>query len=55
MTPNFVIEDPQNLLAERKISLNLKSMPAQAVMKYLMDQTGAKARYDEHAEVITPR
>lgn len=55
VTPNFVIEDPQNLLAERRISLNLKSMPAQAVMKYLLDQTGAKARYDEHAVVIAPR
>jgi tetratricopeptide (TPR) repeat protein len=55
VTPNFVIEDPNNLLAERKITLNLKNMPAQAVMKYLLDQTGAKARYDEHAVVITPR
>jgi tetratricopeptide (TPR) repeat protein len=55
VTPNFVIEDPKNLLGERKISLNLKNMPAQAVMKYLLDQTGAKVRYDEHAVVISPR
>lgn len=55
VTPNFVIEDPKNLLGERKISLNLKSMPAQAVMKYLLDQANAKARYDEHAVVISPR
>jgi tetratricopeptide (TPR) repeat protein len=55
VTPNFVIEDPKNLLGERKISLNLKNMPAQAVMKYLLDQTGAKARYDEHAVVVSPR
>lgn len=53
--PNFVIEDPKNVLAERKITLNLKSMPAQAVMKYLLDQSGAKARFDEHAVVIVPR
>lgn len=53
--PNFVIQDPKNLLAERKITLDLKNMPSQAIMKYLMDQTGSKARYDEHAVVITPR
>lgn len=55
VTPNFVIEDPKGLLTEKKISLNLKNMPAQAVLKYLLDQTGAKARYDEHAVVIAPR
>lgn len=55
VTPNFIIEDPKNVLADRKITLNLKNMPSQAVMKYLMDQTGAKARYDEHAVVIVPR
>jgi tetratricopeptide (TPR) repeat protein len=55
VTPNFVIEDPKNLLADRKITLNLKNMPARAVMKYLTDQTGAKVRYDEHAVVIAPR
>lgn len=55
VTPNFIIEDPKNVLADRKITLNLKNMPSNAVMKYLMDQTGAKARYDEHAVVIVPR
>lgn len=55
VTPNFVIEDPKGLLADRKISLSLKNMPAQAVMKYLLDQTGAKVRYDEHAIVVSPR
>jgi tetratricopeptide (TPR) repeat protein len=55
VTPNFVIEDPKNLLADRKISMNLKNMPAKAVMKYLMDQTGAKTRFDEHAVVIVAR
>lgn len=55
VTPNFVVEDPSGILASRKITLNLKNMPAEAVMKYLLDQTGAKARYDEHAVVIAPR
>ncbi len=54
VTPNFVIQDPKNLLGSHKISLNLKNLPAQAVLKYLLEQTGAKARYDEHAVVIIP-
>ncbi len=54
VTPNFVIQDPKLVLADRKITMNLKNMPTKAIMKYIMDQTGAKARYDEHAVVITP-
>lgn len=55
VTPNFVIEDPKGLLASRKISLNLKNMPSKAVMKYVMDSASAKARYDEHAVVVSPK
>lgn len=51
---NFVIQDPKHQLAEAKLTLNLKNMPAKAVLQYLMEQSGAKARYDEHAIVITP-
>jgi len=55
VVPNFVIQDPQQQLAAVRISLNLKSMPAKGVMQYLMEQAGAKARYDEHAVVVMPR
>lgn len=55
VTPNFVIDDKSNKFAEKKISLNLKNMPSRAVLKYLLEQTGGKARYDEHAIVISPR
>ncbi len=55
VTPNFVIEDPKGLLASQKISLNLKNMPSKAVMKYVMDTANAKARYDEHAVVVSPK
>ena len=54
VTPNFLIQDPKQQLAATKISLNLKNMPAKAVLQYLMEQAGAKARYDEHAIVIVP-
>ncbi len=55
VTPNFVVEDPKKLLTGQKISLNLKNTPARGVLKYLLDQTNAKARFDEHAVVILAR
>jgi len=54
VTPNFVIQDPKATIAETKISLVLKNAPAKAVLQYMLDQAGAKARHDEHAIVITP-
>ncbi len=55
LTANFVIQDPHKKLAAAKLSLNLKNVPASAVMTYLITQTNAKARYDEHAVVIEPK
>lgn len=55
VTPNFVIQDPKNQFAATKISLNLRLMPAKAVLQYLLEQSGAKARFDEHAIVISPK
>jgi len=52
---NFIIQDPNKKLAAAKITLNLKNLPASAVMTYLMTQAHAKARYDEHAVVIEPK
>ena len=52
VAPNFIIQDPQNKLANTKITLNLKNLPASAVIKYILTQANAKARYDEHAVVI---
>jgi tetratricopeptide (TPR) repeat protein len=54
VTPNFVIQDPKSQLATAKITLNLKNLPAKGVMQYVMEQAGAKARYDPHAIVISP-
>jgi tetratricopeptide (TPR) repeat protein len=55
VTPNFVIQDATNKLGTATISLNLKNVPARTALKYLMDMSGARARYDEHAIVIEPR
>ena len=53
--PSFIIQDPKGLLAKSEVTLVLKNTPTKVIMKYLLDQTGTKARYDEYAIVITPR
>jgi len=55
VSPNFIVQDPKGQLSEAKISLNLKAMPARAVLRYLLDQSGSKARFDEHAIVVVPK
>ena len=52
--PNIILQDPKKQFADVKITLKLKSLPAKAVLQYLLDQAGAKVRYDEHAIVIMP-
>jgi tetratricopeptide (TPR) repeat protein len=54
VVPNFVIVDPKGLFESKKITLNVKGVTSQAALKYVMDQTSAKARFDEHAVVISP-
>ncbi len=54
VAPNFIIQDPKGSLANARITLVLKAMPAKGVLQYLMDQSAAKARFDEHAIVIAP-
>ena len=53
-TPNFVMQDPNKQFADKKLTLSLKNTPAKAVLQYLMEMSSGKARYDEHAIVITP-
>jgi tetratricopeptide (TPR) repeat protein len=55
VTPNFIIQDAKDQLSAAKISLNLKNVPASGVLRYLLEMSAAKARYDEHAIVITPK
>lgn len=52
--PNFVIQDPAGKLSNKTVSLNMRNIPLAAALKYVLDQAGAKARYDKHATVITP-
>lgn len=52
--PNFVVQDPHGLLANKKITMKLGSVPANVLLDYVLKMANAKARYDEHAIVIAP-
>jgi tetratricopeptide (TPR) repeat protein len=53
--PSFIVEDPDKSLDGARISLQLKGVPAKGVLDYILAQSGAKARFDEHAVVISKR
>lgn len=52
--PNFVIRDPDGIFDTRRFSLKLGSLPASVVLKYCVENVGAKVRYDEHAILVSP-
>lgn len=54
-SPNFTVQDPSKILDERKVTLQVKSVPASAVLKMIVEQSSAIVRYDKHAIVIAPR
>lgn len=55
ISPNFIIQDEKGLFASKQITLRLNGVPAKAALEYVLSQAGGKARFDEHAIVITPR
>ena len=55
ITPNFIIQDPSNSLASKKVTLKMKNIPSGEVLNYMLQMANAKVRYDKHAVVITPR
>jgi tetratricopeptide (TPR) repeat protein len=54
-SPNFMIQDPSNKLAEREVTLQVKNLPARAALDMILAQAGASARFEKHAIIIVPR
>ena len=54
-SPNFMIQDPANKLAEREVTLQVKNLPARAALDMILAQAGASARFEKHAIIIVPR
>ena len=55
IAPNFIIEDTKGKLTDIRLSMQLKNIPVKAVLEYIHNQAGTKARFDEHAVVILAR
>ncbi|MFM2199059.1 MAG: hypothetical protein RLZZ505_2491 [Verrucomicrobiota bacterium] len=55
VTPNFIIQDPKGKLANPRITMQLKNVPAKAILDYIHSQANTTARFDEHAVVIIAR
>lgn len=53
-SPNFVIQDSSGELAEKKVNIRLRNVPAKVILQYALDQARALARYDAHAVLIRP-
>lgn len=53
-TPNFMIQDASGQLAQASVTLQLKGVPANKVMDFMLQQAGGNVRYDEHAIIIRP-
>jgi len=55
VSPNFILEDPNKTLASKTVTISLNNIPAKAALEYILTQAGAKARFDEHAIVVSSR
>ncbi|MCU0796478.1 MAG: hypothetical protein MUF31_11135 [Akkermansiaceae bacterium] len=54
LTPNFNIQDPKGELGKKEVTLQLKNVPAKTALDYILQQAGARVRFDEFATVIVP-
>ncbi len=54
-SPNFTVKDPNKILEQKKVTLNLKGVPASGILKMILEQANAVARYDKYAILIQPR
>ena len=53
--PNFIVQDPTGAFKNRVINLRLNRVPAETLLRYIIEQAGGIIRYDDHAIVISPR
>lgn len=52
--PNFVIVDPNKKISNASVSLRLRNIPASEVLKYVLTQAKATAKWDENGITIRP-
>lgn len=52
--PNFIVQDRSGSFTGKTVTLNLKDVPADTLLRYILDQSGGMARFDNHAVIIMP-
>jgi hypothetical protein len=55
ITPNFIIQDPTGAFKNSRVNLRLERIPAETLLRYIVDQAGGYIRYDNHAIIVSPR
>ena len=53
--PNFIVQDPTGGFKGRTVTLRLSQIPAETMLRYIVEQVNGNIRFDNHAIVITPR
>jgi len=53
-SPNFIVQDPSKKLGETVVSLQVKGVPASAILDMLVKQAGGVVKYEEHAIIVKP-
>jgi len=54
-TPNFIIQDPTGAFKNSRVTLRLERIPAETLLRYIVDQAGGYIRHDNHAVIVSPR
>jgi hypothetical protein len=52
--PNFIVQDPSKKLGETIVTLQVKGVPASAILDMLVKQAGGVVKYEEHAIIVKP-
>jgi len=53
--PNFIVQDPLGKFKGKSVNLKLTKVPADTLLRYILEQAGGQVRFDKHAIVVTPR
>lgn len=54
VTANIVLMDRNSTIKSKKITLNMKQIPATVALDYVLNLAGATAKYDQYAITIRP-
>ena len=54
VTPNLVLIDNNGTIKSKPVTLNMKQVPATVVLDYVLDLTGASAKFEKYSITVRP-